>query len=162
MSQNVSVSLQFATSPNFNNGATVYTGTEDSSGNLNFSSLGVTLGPGTYWLTAWVTRPLLPTGGQWFWDETNLGNPNGSEFYLHNPGGQLIGLTDPTAGSVVYGQPPGDLAFVIQGTSVVPEPASMTHLVVAAAVGTGGWYFRRRNCRPHHMPDPNAPAQPVA
>jgi hypothetical protein len=154
--QNVSVSLQFASSPNFNNGAPELSGSEDSSGNLNFNSLGVTLGPGTYWLTAYVTRPLLPTGGQWFWDETNAGNPNGSEFYLHNPGGQLLQIlnsagnltafTDPTPGSAVYfPQGPNDLAFIINGSSqLIPEPTALTQALIATMIGAGGVYGRRR------------------
>ncbi len=89
-SQNVAVDLQFASSPNFNDPSPVYTGTEDSSGNLNFTGLNISLAPGTYWITAWVVRPELPTGGQWFWSMTDAGSPNGSEFYIQNPGGGLV------------------------------------------------------------------------
>ena len=92
------------------------------------------LAPGTYWITAWVDRPELPTGGQWFWDTTNAGAPIGSEFYIQNPGGGLIpGASSAVPGSTVLGIPPSDLAFTIYGQAV-PEPSS---LVLFAIGGLG-------------------------
>ncbi len=58
--QNIAVNLQFQSTslPSFGNmTAPIYTGTEDSSGNLNFTGLNINLAPGTYWITAWVVRP---------------------------------------------------------------------------------------------------------
>ena len=82
------MNMAFLTAPGFtNNGITG--GTEDASGNLNFTGLSIFLAPGTYWIDGWVNRPEL-TGGQWFWDMTNVGNPIGSEFYIQNPGGKLL------------------------------------------------------------------------
>ncbi len=131
--QNVSVNFQFASSPNFNDPSPVYTGTEDASGNLDFSGLNISLSPGTYWITAWVVRPELSTGGQWFWSMTDAGSPIGSEFYVQNPGGGLIpGATSAVAGSSVLGTLPSDLAFTITGQSV-PEPSSLVLL------GSGRW-----------------------
>jgi hypothetical protein len=133
--QNVSVNMQFLTAPGFTTGGKSG-GTEDSNGNLNFSGLNTFLAPGTYWITAWLNRPEL-TGGQWFWDMTNVGNPMGSEFYIQNPGGGLLqdSLGNPlaanaTAGSQVYGTPPADLAFTLFGQAV-PEPSSIVLLGIS-------------------------------
>ncbi len=129
--QNVAVDFQFASSPNFNDPSPVYSGTEDASGNLDFTGLNITLNPGTYWIAAWVVRPELPTGGQWFWSMTDVGNPNGSEFYIQNPGGGLTaGDSSAMPGSSVLGTPPSDLAFTITGQSLVPEPSSVVLLLV--------------------------------
>ena len=145
--QNVAINLQFQSTslPSYSSGASIYTGgTEDASGNLNFSGLSVFLAPGTYWITGWVVRPELPTGGQWFWDMTNPGNPIGSEFYIQNPGGALIpGATDAVPGSTVLGTLPSDLAFTLYGQAV-PEPSS---LVLLAIGGFGLSIFARRKLR---------------
>jgi hypothetical protein len=136
--QNVSVNMAFLTTPGFTSNG-ISGGTEDSSGNLNFTGLSIFLAPGTYWIDGWVNRPEL-TGGQWFWDMTDFGNPNGSEFYIQNPGGALLMdangnplAASPTPGSQVFGTPPSDLAFTIYGQAV-PEPSS----VVLMALGTLG------------------------
>ena len=132
-SQNVAISLQFQSTalPDFNNTAGIITGgTEDTSGNLNFTGLSVFLAPGTYWITGWVDRPELPTGGQWFWYTTDAGSPIGSEFYIQNPGGSLIpGATSAVPGSTVLGILPSDLAFTLFG-EVVPEPSSLVLLAI--------------------------------
>jgi hypothetical protein len=135
-SQNVSVNMAFLTTPGFtNNGITG--GTEDTSGNLNFTGLGIFLAPGTYWIDGWVNRPEL-TGGQWFWSMTDAGSPNGSEFYIQNPGGALLMdangnplAANPTPGSQVFGTLPSDLAFTIFGVAV-PEPSSVVLLALGA------------------------------
>jgi len=141
-SQNLSINMAFLTAPGFTTSG-ITGGTEDSSGNLNFTGLTTFLAPGTYWIDGWVNRPEL-TGGQWFWDMTNVGNPIGSEFYIQNPGGGLLVdsngnplATNPTPGSLVFGTPPSDLAFSIYGQAVsVPEPSSA--IVVLLAIGTVG------------------------
>lgn len=131
--QNVSINLQFqsTTLPDYNSPASVITGgTEDASSSLNFNGLSVFLAPGTYWITAWVVRPELPTGGQWFWSMTDVGNPIGSEFYIQNPGGLISGATSAVPGSSVLGTLPSDLAFTLYGQAVVPEPSSMMLLAI--------------------------------
>jgi PEP-CTERM motif len=142
----VSINLQFQSTalPDFNNTAGIITGgTEDPSGNLNFTGLSMFLVPGTYWITAWVVRPELPTGGQWFWDTTNPGAPIGSEFYIQNPGGGLIpGASSAVPGSTVLGTPPSDLAFTLFGQAVVPEPSSVVLLAIG---GLGLSIFARRS-----------------
>jgi hypothetical protein len=142
-SANVSVNLQFQNAPpKFGSSAKTYTGTEivgppDSSGfntgNLVFTTP-ITLTPGTYWITGWVVRPealpLNAPGGQWFWYETNMNNPIGSEFYYQNPGGGYfvydgLGVAPGTQlqpGSNYNGYT-ADLAFEIDGF-VTPEPSS--------------------------------------
>jgi hypothetical protein len=159
-SQNLSINLQFQSSalPDFNNTAGIITGeTEDPNGNLNFTGLNVFLAPGTYWISAWVVRPELPIGGQWFWYTTDAGSPIGSEVYIQNPGGSLIpGASIAVPGSTVLGTLPSDLAFTLYG-SVVPEPSSVVLLAigglglsilarrshVTALEGTGNQYVAR-------------------
>jgi hypothetical protein len=131
--QNVSVNMQFLSAPGFTTNG--ISGGVEQSGNLNFSNLSIFLAPGTYWVTGWVNRPEL-TGGQWFWDMTNAGNPIGSEFFIQNPGGGLLFdangnplAPDPTPGSAVFGTPPSDLAFTLYGFAV-PEPPGVELLAV--------------------------------
>jgi hypothetical protein len=116
----------------------IYKGTEDASGNLNFTGLNIVLGPGTYWLTAWVERPVA--GGNWLWNYTDDGNPNGSEFMIENPGGQypgnLFGYTTLETGSTFFLTPPSDLALTITG-GLVPEPSSLVLLAIGGAIGLG-------------------------
>ncbi len=142
--QNVSINLQFQSTPlpEFSNtNLTITGGTEAANGNLSFNGLSFYLAPGTYWITSWVDRPELPTGGQWFWDTTNPGNPIGSEFYIQNPGGALIpGATSAVPGSSVLGIPSSDLAFSLYGVAV-PEPSSVLLLAVG---GAGALVLARR------------------
>jgi hypothetical protein len=136
-SQNVSVNMQFLTAPGFTTSG-ISGGTEDSSGNLNFTGLSIFLAPGTYWITGWVDRPEL-TGGQWFWSMTDYGNPIGSQFYIQNPGGGLLYdpttgnplAASPTPGSDVFGTLPADLAFTIYGQAV-PEPSSAALMAIGS------------------------------
>jgi hypothetical protein len=140
-SQNTRLALQFQASstPSFGDTTdTIFTtGTEDANGNLTFTLPNVFLAPRMYWITAWVVRAELPTGGQWFWDETTP--VHGSEFFIQNPGGLLVpGATNAVPASQVFGPPPRDLAFTISG-NVVPEPPSSVLMVLGmlGLVGCG-------------------------
>ena len=147
--------MPFLTAPGFTTRG-ITGGTEDANGNLNFTGLSIYLAPGTYWITGWVNRPEL-TGGQWFWDMTDVGNPIGSEFYIQNPGGGLLLdangnplAANPTPGSQVFGTLPSDLAFTIFGQAV-PEPSSIVLLAigsVALALMSLGCRSRVRAVRP--------------
>ncbi len=144
LNQGVFFQIQSTSLPSFSDTTDpIYSGTEDANGNLNFTGLNIVLSPGTYWLTAWVVRPVA--GGNWLWDYTNDGMPVGSEFLIQNPGGQYpgnsLGLTDLVPGSTYYGTPPSDLAFTIYGGSV-PEPSSVVLLGIGA-LGVGGFAWRR-------------------
>jgi hypothetical protein len=116
---NTGVKLALTTGADFTLVAntTVYDGVEDGTGNLVFDNLNITLSPGvTLWLTAWVERSFTP-GGQWYWVTADDGQPVGSEEFFHNPGGGFGSGTDPLPGSMVFGTPPADLAFTIEGTA---------------------------------------------
>jgi hypothetical protein len=145
LNQGVFFQIQSTSLPNyFDTTDPIYSGTEDSNGNLNFTGLNIHLNPGTYWLTAWVVRPVA--GGNWLWNYTDDGNPIGSEFLIQNPvggyPGNTLGLTGLTPGSVFCGTPPSDLAFAIYGQTV-PEPSSVL-LLGFGALGVGGFAWRRR------------------
>jgi hypothetical protein len=103
---------------------------------LLFDFGGQFLPAGSYWLTAFVTRPFVG-GGQWFWAE-NL-PVTGSQSFFYNPGGGFGFGTTPIPGSTVFGTP-ANQAFLLQGIAFVPEPSSVALLAVGGAVGL---LFRR-------------------
>lgn len=118
--QNSGVKLALITAADFSlvPTVTIYDGIEDDAGNLVFDNLSLTLDPGaTLWITAWVERPFDP-GGRWFWSTANDGMPVGSEEFAQNPGGAagFPSGTAPAPASTVFGTPPADLAFTIEGT----------------------------------------------
>jgi len=116
---NSGVYLAFTTAPDFGLVDEVFSGYEDTEGNLVFDDLDLYLEPGSYlWITAWVERFFLDGGGQWFWRITHP--VTGSEEYFHNPGGGYRMGTDPQPGSSHFGSP-ADLAFTIEGTEDPPH-----------------------------------------
>jgi hypothetical protein len=103
--------------------------------NLVFDLTGVSLGAGTYWVTAFVVRD-FGTGGQWFWNQT-ADAISGSESFVHNPGGGFGLGTDPVSASALFGGVRSDLAFTIEG-DIVPAPSAL------ALLGLGGLVAGRR------------------
>lgn len=142
-SANIAVSATIRTAlPGSGADIATVTGTEDVFGILNFDFSGLQLGAGTYWLTAFVTRNAAD--GQYF---VGLSTPvNGSEAYLYNPGGALLGTSSPIPVSQAQDSPPSDLAFILSGEPVqtggVPEPESL--LLFAAAAAAMALARRRR------------------
>jgi hypothetical protein len=119
-------------------GAIVLSATGSQSGaDLQFNFGGALLLPGTYWLTAYVTRPVGGGGGQWFWDTSVP--VTGSQSFFYNPGGGFARGTTPITGSPFLGAPENQ-AFSLDGDPVgaaVPEPATLTLIgagIVAARV----------------------------
>jgi hypothetical protein len=98
---------------------------------LSFDLTGVTLGAGTYWISAQVVRPL--SGGQWYWYSSST--TNGAHAMFHNPGGGFNVGGDPVS-TTALGMNEYDMAFTLEG--VVPTPGAM------ALLGLGGLIGRRR------------------
>jgi len=143
LNANSAVSLAFTTEPNASavpdvsaiTSTNTYTGAENASHNLVFTqSIPIHLNPGSYFITAFVTRD--SSGGRWLFDETTP--VHGQDFYVSNPGSGVGG------GKTSYHPDAGhDLAFEIEGTPspgvppAVPEPSSVLTFAVAA-LGIGG------------------------
>lgn len=126
---NVSVIVRFFTSPDLNNAAVASrTGTQVGT-DLFFDLTGISLGAGTYWISAQVERP-FDVGGQWFWRES--GTVNGSQAMWQNPGGGFGYGTNPIP-ITALGQNAYDMAFVLEG--VIPAPGAIAVLGIGALVG---------------------------
>jgi hypothetical protein len=136
--QNVSVTAQLSADANVNSPVLMsFTGSESGS-DLVFDLGGALLGPGTYWISGFVTRPGT-TGGEWTWRyhfpvsgfPAMWQNPGGGQGFGPNP---IIigGVTDEI-----------DLAFRLEGhtsTSTVPAPPA----VVLVGLGAGCCVALRR------------------
>jgi hypothetical protein len=137
--QNVTVTAQIRAAANVSSPVLMSFAGSESGNDLQFDLGGALLGPGTYWVSAFVTRP-LNSGGQWFW---YFDRPvTGSQAMWQNPGdGFGLGTNAITTGAVIHADPV-DLAFTLEGstnTSTVPAPPA----VVLAGLGAGCVALRR-------------------
>jgi len=98
-------------------------------GALVWDLTGITLGPGTYWISAQVVRPFAP-GGQWYWHVSDT--TNGAHAMWHNPGGGFGLGTDPVS-TEVLGSLQWDMAMRLEGTPV-PAPAVLAILLAGGLV----------------------------
>lgn len=113
-SQNISVEIGIASSPNMSSIFISANGTQVGN-NLVFSGLNINLAPGKYYVTAYVVRS-FGSGGQWTWKQTMFSNPNGNalaEAFIHNPGNGWGWGSNPVPVSAVTGVP-RQMAMLIQ------------------------------------------------
>lgn len=130
---NDSVSLWIHTSPAYQTGIHVF-GTQVG-GDLIFDLTGITLGAGTYWLSAQVDRPFTTGGGQWYWSPSNT--LVGEAPLWQNPGGAWGGGTGFLPALAFTSAI--ELAFTLEGTKV-PAPGAIAVVALAGVCGR-----RRRN-----------------
>lgn len=131
-SVDIAVTVNFYTDPNLNNAAIASRTGVQVGGDLFFDLTGITLGPGTYWISAQVERS-FDLGGQWFWRTSDT--MNGAQALWQNPNGGFGYGSDPIP-ITTLGQGAHDMAFTLEG--VVPTPGAM------ALLGLGGFISRRR------------------
>ncbi|MCD4670296.1 MAG: hypothetical protein K8S14_07610, partial [Actinomycetia bacterium] len=86
---------------------------ESGTGIVRWRCDDLVLPSGTWWLSVQATGG-YPEHSIVFWSRSNVGSPNGSEHYFHNPGGYWTGDSAPTPGSELFGVP-ADLAFRLEG-----------------------------------------------
>ena len=122
--------------PDHSTAVLLSTGTQVGN-DLVFTGAWSVIGSGTIWLSANVVRG-FGAGGQWF--ENTRQPVTGSEAYLHNPGGGFGLGSDPVPISAVTGVS-ADLMFLVEGTKIVPEPASLV------ALAAGGLALLRRRAK---------------
>ncbi len=72
----------------------------------------VTLAPGTYWICVQI-NDYCGSGDFGMWLNANVGQPNGSECYVHTPTNWLGYGTAPVPASTVMGNRPADVAFTL-------------------------------------------------
>ncbi len=106
-------------------------GAEDAMGVLTIDFDGQTLDPGSYWITAFVTRN-DSAGGQWFWYATTPVTL--SEAYLYNPGNGFGLGSASIPGSTAYGQA-SNMAFELYA---IPEPSSLALAVIGLGTAALG------------------------
>ncbi len=122
---NTDVRLRIFTEPSLTASPLATVSGVQTDGDLVWDLTGITLGPGTYWLSAQVVRPFEP-GGQWYWRASNT--TNGAHAMWHNPGGGFGIGTDPVS-TELLGAVQWDMAMRLEGTPV-PAPAVLAILLV--------------------------------
>lgn len=130
---NVSVDLWISNSPAYQTG--FYVAGVEVGGNLHFNLTGITLGAGTWWISAQVSRPFGGGGGQWYWSTSN--STNGSVGLWQNPGGAFGQGAGLQPNGVINGGQSVDWAWTLEGEKV-PAPGAI------ALLGLAGLRGRRR------------------
>lgn len=121
---NTDVRLRIFTEPNLSSSALATVSGVQIDGDLVWDLTGITLGPGTYWMSAQVVRPFEP-GGQWYWRVSDT--MNGAHSMWHNPGGGFGLGTDPVS-TELLGASTWDMSMRLEGTPV-PAPAVLAMLL---------------------------------
>ena len=129
---NVAVSAWIGTTAGWHTG-TMVSGVQVGN-DLVFNLTGITLGAGTYWVSAEVERPFAG-GGQWYWGSSST--TNGSTGLYQNPGGGFGVGTGVISNGAFNGGVATDMAFTLQGDKV-PAPGAI------ALIGLAGLMGRRR------------------
>lgn len=127
---NLDVVVRFLAGPDLGSSVIASASGVQVGGNLLFDLTGITLGAGTYWISAQVVRPIEP-GGQWFWNTSNT--INGAQALWQNPGGSF-GYGSAPISIQVLGPQRYDMALTLEGT-IVPAPGALALLGVAGIVG---------------------------
>jgi len=117
---NVSVIGVISTTPDFSGTVMTSVKGKEIGTSLKISFGGQILPAGSYWVTAYVVRPL--SGSQWFWDRTTP--VRGSQEQFYNPGGGFGFGTSSIPGSAIFGTP-GDMAFKLTGTAAANDASTV-------------------------------------
>jgi len=130
-SANLDVIARIFTTPNLTGVALATVSGTQLGQDLSFDLTGVTLGAGTYWISAQVVRPL--SGSQWFWYASTT--TNGAHALFQNPNGGFGVGGDPVSTAAI-GMNEYDMAFTLEG--YLPAPGAI------AVLGLGALARRRR------------------
>lgn len=141
-SYDLDVRLRIWTEANLGGVALATVSGTDIGGALHWDLTGITLGAGTYWISAQVVRPYKP-GGQWYWRDS--ATTNGAHAMWHNPGGAFGFGTDPIS-TAVLGSEYHDMAMTLEG--VVPAPGAALLLAGGWVSGLAGGFTRRERTSP--------------
>lgn len=124
----------------------------ETSPNLVFDLTGTTLLPGTYWLSAQVTRPFAG-GGQWYWLNSSV--ISGSPAAWQNPGnGFGYGSSPVFYPTLPFSLQGPSFALRLEGNPVPDAPGPLPALGAFAGFATSRRLRARiRNAKLHGSPE---------